>query len=73
MVGRSIPLMCSKVEIGNSLFPTSFEKAIESLICLHTTDTPLILVFMLTVPIPTILIELFGVTMQGPVFLDLFQ
>ncbi|CAN1157890.1 Putative ribonuclease H protein At1g65750 [Linum perenne] len=40
-----------------------FEKAITSLICLPTTDTPLILVFMFIVFTPTRLIELFGSTM----------
>ncbi|CAN1136674.1 hypothetical protein LINPERHAP2_LOCUS9598 [Linum perenne] len=39
MVGRSIPLMNSVVEIGKSPFPTFFAKATESLICLPTTDT----------------------------------
>ncbi|CAN1160574.1 hypothetical protein LINPERHAP2_LOCUS23401 [Linum perenne] len=63
MVGCSIPLMSSVVEIVKSSFSTFFAKATESLICLPTTDTPLILVFMLIVPIPTRLIELSGVTM----------
>ncbi|CAN1153756.1 hypothetical protein LINPERPRIM_LOCUS14913 [Linum perenne] len=52
MVGRSIPLMSSRVETGKSPSPTSFEKATESLICLPTTDTPLILVFMLIIFTP---------------------
>ncbi|CAN1136579.1 hypothetical protein LINPERHAP1_LOCUS12982 [Linum perenne] len=63
MVERSIPLMSYGEEIGKSPFPTSFEKATTSLICLPTTDTPLIFVFMLIVFTPTRLIELFGVTM----------
>ncbi|CAN1772143.1 hypothetical protein LINPERHAP1_LOCUS12114 [Linum perenne] len=55
--------MSSVVEIGKSPFPTFFEKATESLICLHTTDTPWILVFMLIVTIHMRLIAPFGVTM----------
>ncbi|CAN1280830.1 hypothetical protein LINPERPRIM_LOCUS17525 [Linum perenne] len=63
MVGRSTPLMSSAIETGKSLFLTFFAKATESLIYLPITDTPLILVFMLIVPIPTRLIELPRVTM----------
>ncbi|CAN1794550.1 hypothetical protein LINPERHAP1_LOCUS20334 [Linum perenne] len=55
--------MSSGVEIGKSRSPIPFEKATESLICLPTTDTPLRLVFMLTVLILMRLIELFGVIM----------
>ncbi|CAN1129576.1 hypothetical protein LINPERPRIM_LOCUS17514 [Linum perenne] len=63
MVGRSIPLASFEVEIGKSQFPIFFEKATESLTCLPTTVTPLILVFMLIVPIPMRSIELSGVIM----------
>ncbi|CAN1759182.1 hypothetical protein LINPERHAP1_LOCUS7057 [Linum perenne] len=63
MVGRSRPLASFIVETGKLPFPTFFEKATESLICSPTTDTTLILVFMLIVPIPTRLIELSAVTM----------
>ncbi|CAN1812756.1 hypothetical protein LINPERHAP1_LOCUS26626 [Linum perenne] len=49
MVGRLIQSMSSEAETGKSPFPTSFEKATESLTCLPTTDTLLILVFMLIV------------------------
>ncbi|CAN1135666.1 hypothetical protein LINPERPRIM_LOCUS15418 [Linum perenne] len=45
--------MSSVVEIGKSPFLTFFAKATESLICLPTTDTRLILVFILIVTIPT--------------------
>ncbi|CAN1157834.1 hypothetical protein LINPERPRIM_LOCUS27279 [Linum perenne] len=55
--------MSSVVETRRLPSPTSFAKATESLICLLTMDTPLILVFMLIVFILTWLMELFGVTM----------
>ncbi|CAN1804594.1 hypothetical protein LINPERHAP1_LOCUS23965 [Linum perenne] len=55
--------MSSAIEIGKLLFPTFFAKVTESLICLHTMDTLLILVFILIVPITMRSIELFGVIM----------
>ncbi|CAN1145158.1 hypothetical protein LINPERHAP2_LOCUS14531 [Linum perenne] len=45
--------MSSEVETGKSPFHTSFAKVTGSLTCLPTTNTPLILVFMLIVSIPT--------------------
>ncbi|CAN1144632.1 hypothetical protein LINPERHAP2_LOCUS14206 [Linum perenne] len=62
--GRTLlPLMSFVVETGKSPFPTFFAKATKLLICLPTIDIPLILVFMLIVPIPVRLIKLSGVTM----------